>query len=487
MAGSLTTMGRKFWQTISSIKTGVILLILVVIVSAAGTIILQRPVTDPEEMQRAYSPQMLHLLDALRLTDIFHAWWFVLLLVMVSFSIVAASIQRFPNAWRYFARPYKNTDEIFRKALPNQARIAVTDEKFALGAAERAFRRMHLKPEHVARDEHRSLYAEKHRISEFAVYIVHASLLLIFLGGIVDAVWGWRGFVSLTRGEVSSQVRLQDGTVRQLPISIRCEAAGQENYTDGTPKKWWSKLVVVDGGKDVLRKEIVVNDPLVYGGIRFYQSSYGMTGKVDKLILNASSVQNVGAPQELSLNVDEVAQLDPDTTVKFAEFIPDYVIGDGQIYARSTQLENPAAHLIVESKKTGKALNYWIPAIEGFAQNADSPYKFEPKDLKMAYFTGLQVSHEPGQWAVWAGVVLMGLGLAVVFYLVHMRFWATIVHEANGTSHLWVGGAANKNKDVFEQKFQKLVEEIKAELSQQKVTCIPEHEHEPSLTGVGSR
>jgi cytochrome c biogenesis protein len=487
MAGSLTKTGRKFWQTISSIKTGVILLILVVIVSAAGTIILQRPVTEPDEMQRAYSPQMLHLLDALRLTDIFHAWWFVLLLVMVSFSIVAASIERFPNAWRYFARPYKNTDEIFRKALPNQARIAVTDEKFALGAAERAFRQMHLKPEHVTRDEHRSLYAEKHRISEFAVYIVHASLLLIFLGGIVDAVWGWRGFVSLTRGEVSSQVRLQDGTVRQLPISIRCDAAGQENYTDGTPKKWWSKLAVVDGGHDVLRKEIVVNDPLVYSGIRFYQSSYGMTGKADKLILNASSVQNAGAPREISLSLDEVAQLDPDTTVKFAEFIPDYVIGDGQVYARSTQIENPAAHLIVESKKTGKSLNYWIPAIEGFAQNADSPYKFEPKDLKMAYFTGLQVSHEPGQWAVWAGVILMGLGLAVVFYLVHMRFWATVVQDSTGALQLWVGGAANKNKDVFEQKFQKLVEEIKAELSQQKVTCIPEHEHEPSLTGVGTR
>ena len=153
MAGTLGAASRKFWQTISSIKTGVILLILVVIVSAAGTIILQRPVTDSDEMQRAYSPQMLHLLDVLRLTDIFHAWWFVLLLVMVSFSIVAASIERFPNAWRYFARPYKSTDEIFRKALPNQARLAVRDEKFALGAAERAFRRLHLKPERVTRRE----------------------------------------------------------------------------------------------------------------------------------------------------------------------------------------------------------------------------------------------------------------------------------------------------------------------------------------------
>jgi len=53
-------------------------------------------------MQRAYSPQVLRVLDALRLTDVFHAWWFVLLLSLVSLSIIAASVQRFPNAWRFF-------------------------------------------------------------------------------------------------------------------------------------------------------------------------------------------------------------------------------------------------------------------------------------------------------------------------------------------------------------------------------------------------
>ena len=102
---------RKTWQTLGAIKTGVILLILVVIISAAGTVILQRPATDAEEMQRAYSPQVLHLLDGLGLTDVFHAWWFVALLVLVSLSIVAASVQRFPNSWRYYARPYKSPDD----------------------------------------------------------------------------------------------------------------------------------------------------------------------------------------------------------------------------------------------------------------------------------------------------------------------------------------------------------------------------------------
>ena len=96
MAPSLRSVYRKAWQTLSSIKTGVILIILVVIFSVAGTVILQRPMTDPDDMQRAYSPVMLGFLDATGLTDVFHAPWFLALVVLVSLSIIAASVQRFP-------------------------------------------------------------------------------------------------------------------------------------------------------------------------------------------------------------------------------------------------------------------------------------------------------------------------------------------------------------------------------------------------------
>ena len=50
-----TSAPRKIWQTLGAIKTGVILLILVVILSAAGTVILQRPATEADEMLRAHS------------------------------------------------------------------------------------------------------------------------------------------------------------------------------------------------------------------------------------------------------------------------------------------------------------------------------------------------------------------------------------------------------------------------------------------------
>jgi cytochrome c biogenesis protein len=100
----------------------------------------------------------------------------------------------------------------------------------------------------------------------------------------------------------------------------------------------------------------------------------------------------------------------------------------------------------------------------------------------MAYFTGLEVSHEPGQWGVWAGVVLMGFGLFVVFYLVHSRVWVVPVRDASGNLQLWIGGSANKNKDAFEHRFNEMVEQIESEL---KIPTQPEvfHASAPALTG----
>ena len=90
-------------------------------------------------------------------------------------------------------------------------------------------------------------------------------------------------------------------------------------------------------------------------------------------------------------------------------------------------------------------MNVWLPEIPGLAENQLSPYSFEGKDLKLGHYTGLQVSYEPGQWAVWAGVILMGVGLSFVFYVVHSRFWVVPARDSLGGITLWVGGSANRN------------------------------------------
>ena len=449
--------------------------------------------TEPDDMQRAYSPQMLHFLDVTGLTDVFHAWWFLGLMALVSLCIIAASIDRFPNAWRYYSRPYKYAEASFRRSAHPQKSIPIVDEEAGLVAAERALHSIGLKPERVVREDHFGVFAERNRISEMAVYIVHASLLLIFFGWIIDGIYGWRGSLNLNEGQTSNIVVQRDGKPRTLPFAIRCDAAGQENYKDGTPKKWWSKLAVVSDGKDVQTKEIVVNDPLLYAGVRFYQASFGPNGKVDKLVIAAAPNPAVNAansgslsaaisndPQQIALTLRQTANLDANTTVRFAEFFSDYAVRDGQVYKRSNEVGDPAAHLIVTTKAASKAaaqsFDVWFPELPEVADNSKAPYLLQPKDLKMGHYTGLEVSHEPGQWGVWAGVVLMGIGLAFVFYVVHMRFWAVPVRdERTGRFTLWVGGSSNRNRDAFDQRFTDLVEAVENELKSIPATTSSEH------------
>ncbi len=454
-----TSLGNKVFRTLASVKTGIILLILVGIVAAAGTVILQRPITDADQMTRAYAPETLRLLDRAGLTDVYHTWWFTLLMAGLGLSIIFASVDRFPKAWKLLAHPYRCPEPHFRAVLPMQRSLAIQCGPEAIDAAETAFRRHGLRPQRITANNETSLYAEKHRLSVLAVYVVHLSLLLILAGGIIDARFGYKGYLMLSPGQSTSKLELTNGAVRPLPFALRCDGTGQENYPDGTPKKWWSKLTVLEDGREVLRKEIVVNDPLVTHGIRFYQSGYGQTGDVESVLLNV----NTGAEiKQISLRPKQPVQLGDGASVNMTQFIPDFVARDGEIYARSKDPVNPAIRLEITDAKQAKSNVWLLPAMR--QQTGNSPYKFEFADMQMAAFTGLQVSHEPGQWLVWAGCLLMALGLVMAFYMVHQRYWTIAIESKNGPA-LWIGTAADKNREHFQESFTRLVDDIRAELA----------------------
>jgi len=295
------------------------------------------------------------------------------------------------------------------------------------------------------------------------VYVIHASLLLILAGGLIDSFFGFKGYLSLTPGQTVSQLELNDKTVRPLPFALRCDGTGQVNYADGTPKKWWSKLTVLRGGKEVTRKEIVVNDPLVQNGIRFYQSGYGMTGQVESLLVTVVPDANPSDATQISLRPGQPAKLHDGATVTLAQFIPDYVIRDNEIYTKSDYPDNPAVLLAVTDKE-GKAAQVWLFPRTGERQG-NVPYKFAFNDLQMVAYTGLQVSYEPGQWAVWGGCLLMALGLGMAFYLVHQRYWIALAEDRSGKPVLWLGTASDKQREHLQEEFNEMANEIRAQLA----------------------
>ena len=480
MVSDIASIPKRFFNTLSNLRTGILLLLLVVIAAALGTFILQRPVTDADKLLAAYPPTTLRWLDRLSLTDVFHAWWFLTLLGLLSSSIILVSIERFPNAWRFYARPYRKTDSHFRTGVQTKVELPIRRADDGLNAADRVLQKLHWPVERIVDGNQTSLYSERHRFSVMAVYVIHASLLLIFAGGIVDGLFGYSGYLMLRKGQTGNVIELRNGQKKVLPFRIKCYEAGQENYADGSPKKWWSKLAVVQDGKEVKTKEIVVNDPLVHRGLRFYQASYGPTGVEGVKVV---ATPTGGTAREVMLRLNEPVELDPTTTVALAEFIPDFFIRDNQVFRRSDDVVNPAFRLEIKKADSNEAATQWIfPAYNPVGQGQAADYRFEYRDLQMGYFTGLEVSHEPGQWLVWVGCVLMGVGLFVAFYMVHMRLWFVAVPDARGKLVLWIGGQANKNKDRFEQKFEDVVESIREELDRASIASRSACKEEAMLT-----
>jgi cytochrome c biogenesis protein len=466
----LSALWTKFYKTLASIRTGVILLIIVVIFSAAGTFVMQRPTSEPGQLERVYSPSTLALLDRIGLTDVFHSWWFLTLLALVSLSIIFASLERWPNAWRFYARPYRRPEPHFRSALAHRTTIPIRAADEGISAAERAFRKLRLPTERVSGSEGVSLFSEKHRFAVLAVYVIHASLLFIFTGGIIDGLIGYRGYMAINEGQTTNQflVRTPKGELpKLLPFSVRCDEARQENYKDaqkrdtGMPKSYWSKLAVVEDGKVTKSKQIIVNDPLVYRGIRLFQASMGRSGTLRNALVQFNTTD--GKSQEVNLQTGVAAQIAPDTTLTLVKFVPDFYIQDNEVFTKSESPNNPALGFVVN--KAGQEHKAWI--FPANSNTADVPALGMTLTLtggQLANFTGLEVSYEPGQWAVWTGCLLMGVGLVIAFYVIHMRFWAIAVHDEKQGLVLWVGGAFNKNKERFEDRYNALVLAIQHEI-----------------------
>lgn len=480
--------GRRLVQTIGAVRTGIVILIITGIVSAAGTVVLQRPLTDPEDFQRAYSPAVLRLLDATGMTDVYHTWWYAALLALLAISIIFASIERWPNVWRYYSRPYRRTEAPFRSTLPQQKSFPIANPATALEAAGRALRQQGLKPERIIEHDEVSLFAEKSRYAVMAVYVVHFSLLLIMLGGIVDSIIGYKGYVQMVPGEPAvREIQLRDNTMHRLPFGLRCDAAGQENYTGQfsmMPKRWWSKLVVLKDGREVERKEIAVNEPLVRDGIRFYQSGYGQSAVLKQVrvaIVNDAQMSN---PTVFRLSTTDSGALPDGRAVRMIRFLPDVYQMDGGVYQRSRELN--AAAIELEIGAGTQAQRAWL-----FRTDQAGPEEvaligpFDPKGellkgvprlvarAEMLPYTGLQVSYEPGQWAVWAGCLLMAVGLVMAFWVLHQRYWVVPLTGAEGKLVLWFGGACNKNREAFVARFTEVAAAVEKELAAVPARNVP--------------
>ena len=466
------TILDKLLRFLSSLECGLVLLGSLGTTVIIGTMILQRPMTQEGQIEQVYAPQTVRLLNALGLFDVFHTWWFILLLGLLGANITLASLERFPQVWRLFSRPHTLADEWYVRQLPLRKEIplGLHSPAEALAIAESRLNDLGYAPKPKSLEKG-TIYVEKHRTARLAPYVVHASLLIIFAGAIIDGLWGFKGFVSLTPGSriQSAEAMTTGGAAHDLGFTLRCDGVGMERYTDGSPKQYWSLLAVEDKGREVIRKTIYVNDPLTYQGVRFFQASYGPTGTPHQLVFDATWTGQDGRQhpaQRISLQPGKPAHLDDSgVTVELAEFVPDFVLDGNQISSRSDEPRNPAIQLGVTAA-SGKHTEAWVfPKAPEMAPPNPSGINFELRGLEMEYMTGLQVAHQPGQNLIWGGCLLLTAGLMMALYMSHVRIWGVVGHDRKGRPALLLGGQPSKYRESFERRFNELTGELEIALS----------------------
>lgn len=453
MTSSKKTISQSIWDFFCSLKLTMFTLITLAVTSIIGTVIPQG--TPPPEYLHTIGQNKLRLYKSLGFFDMYHSWWFILLLLLLSLNLLACSVKRLPAIWKTITRPVTVMDDGLERSISNLTSIMTSGDAATLKDRVAAVLKAEFaEPVVTETDGAYHLFAQKTPWSRLAVYAVHLSVLVIFIGAIIGSVFGYKGFVNIPEGESVGKVMSRSEKEIDLGFAVRCEKFSVSHYPNGAPKEFKSILTVLENGRPVAgydRVPVIVNDPLNYKGITFYQSSYGKYGEHEFTVSDPDGSN----PQPLKMQSNGSAKLPDGSGICLQETTPD-------ISRFQSGLSGPAAQVEVHLANGGNK-TFIVYSNNPAMNRMNLPYTggklLQYRGGEEFMYTGLQVAKDPGVWVVWVGCILMVVGIYVAFFMAHRRIW---VRVENGT--VTIGGNSSKNQGGFQLFMEQLVIKLKKQL-----------------------
>ncbi len=458
----------KLWKFFSSVKLAIVLFILIGLTSIIGTVIQQKvePERNIELFKKIFgdnlAPKMFKLSYSLGFMDMYHSWWFLTLLFLISANIIICSLERLPKIHRLASEPVKPLppDSFFKFSIKKEVNIKGKFENVC-HMARNMLKKSGFKPEEINYENGIQLFAQRGGYTRYGVYLTHFSIIIILLGAVLGILFGFNGYLNLPEGGSSDITYSRDGTQHKLGFNIYCEDFSISFYgTTDTPKEYMSWLTIKENGKEVLKKTIEVNTPLKYKGYYFYQSSYGPIPGAKGLIV--MRITPYGSSSEvISLSEGESFQI-PGTKIigKILGFSPSLSFDkDGKPFTYTDTMNNPA--VLVTFQEDGKEkYSGWV--VKRYPQTWILPdkHKVELIDNWGTQYTGLQVRKDPGVWVVYLGCFLMSIGLYGAFFLNQKKIWVLLIKD-KGTVKISLTAFVNKNKVSYDRKIDKMIRLLK--------------------------
>jgi len=485
---------------LSSVRFGVSLLIILVVLSIVGMVVIQQNVQGFDSYYASLTPAERTVYGSLGVFDIYHSWYYNVLLLILSLNIILASIDRFPTAWSYIVNPkLKATkDWLLNQRVHRTISIPAESESEAIETVKSLFEGERFKAtvtengatEYGADDNGKKdfsqvvtkkglvVFGESGKWNRVGAYIVHVALLTLFLGHYVALRTGFDADVRMIPGDESDQIQMiqfeLDKRERfnvQLPFAIETTDIQQKlidprgSIDVPNTLDWRTQIKIKDPEYGETVANVSLNKPFNYRGYRFFQASAITMGSARNIDLQLIS-QSDGSETNITIPRNDSATLPDGTVVEYEEFLPDFVFGEGgKADTRSGEYNNPVAVLGVtpQGGERTRVFAFAGKIAENIPVGAPKlGYKWRLSNFEKSPFAHvLSIKYDPynGAFIAWyfGGIGLMG-ALVFVFAFSHRRVWAIVEPGEFGRYEVTIGGDVNRNHAAFEERFANMLD-----------------------------
>jgi cytochrome c biogenesis protein len=475
----------RLLNLLSSVKFGVTLLMIVVVLSMIGMLVMQKNVEGFEKYFAELTPAQRLLYGGLGVFDIYHAWYFNLLLLTLSLNIVLASIDRFPKAWTFISKKKLDASDKWLRGQEQHAdlKLAGDSREEVTSRVAAACKAVGLKPLVSEKGARSFVFAERGAWNRLGAYAVHVALLTIFLGGFMTRMFDQNGQMPLRPGMTASEMsdtvfNLGDGGLQlskatlPLPFAVTCTDIQQKlikqdgGIDSSNTIDWLTKIKITDPQRGVTEALVHLNNPYDYRGYRFFQASFINVGRARQITLHLTREAD-GFQTDVTIPRDGSVNLSDGTRINFVNFQPDFTMAGGQLTTASGEYNNPAAILSVAgadgTQNRAYAFTQELPPNMPVGR-AVGGYKFRLVGFeKVADAHVISIQKDPGATVFYVGSAMLIATLIAVFFFSHNRVWALIEEAGAGQYKVVLGGNTNRNAVAYGDRFKRLVAAITGE------------------------
>lgn len=471
----------RFIKLLCSVRFGIVLLVLTALACLIGMLIMQENVAGFANYYATLTPAQQLVYGKLDFFDIYHAWYFNVLLALLSINIILSTIDRLPKT---IAQAKANLSVPVRwlKTQPANAEVEISGDKTAVTekVVETLKNQGWKKPVVTEKNGETVVFAEKNKWNRFAYVAVHVALLTIFTGGFLTAQLGNTGNMPLTPGETTDKIfettfdldKINEVT-KVVPFQVTCTDIEQKlirkdgSISAGNTIDWITRFRIKDetGVTDAF---VQMNRPFDYRGYRFFQASFASVGRARNITVRVTPTG--GAAQDVVIPRDGEIALADGTKIKFSEFRGNFSIGREDLNEDTSSYPNPGAILQVTAPDGKTQTAYAFGPQMGDIPVAKNPvlgYTYKLVDFeKVSEQHILSVQRDPGSTVVYIGFALLFLTLVAVFGFAHERIWTVLEKDEKDQFKAVIGGSTNRNQNGFNEKFYTFIKHLRGQKSE---------------------